>query len=157
MSEPAKPWSDTEVELLRKLAGDRETSFDVIAERLGRGVKSVKAKISRMALPARMRTQKAWLPEEMEQLFFFRDRLNLNWNEIGRRMNRPHSTCYMRYYDFHRAPPKHKVSKEASGEPIDMERHREWRHRQTLTPVSLTAAVLGDPLPGYSALDRRSV
>jgi IS30 family transposase len=153
--EPTNPWLDADVELLRKLAADNASSAE-ISERLGRSVSSVKAKISRLCLPARTRTQKAWAPEEMEQLFFFRDKMRLNWNEIGRRLNRPHSTCYMRYYDFHRKPPEHKVSKEAPSEPVNMERHREWRHRQSLSPVSLTAAIFGDPLPGYSALDRRS-
>lgn len=154
-NEPTNPWLDAEVEQLRQLVADSASSAE-ISQRLGRSIMSVKAKISRLDLPARMKVQKAWPPEEMEQLLFFRDKMRLNWNEIGRRLNRPHSTCYQRYYDFHRAPPKHKVSKEAPSEPVDMERRREWLHRQSLSHASLTAALLGDPLPGYSALDKRA-
>lgn len=33
---------------------------------------------------------------------------------------------------------------------------REWRNRLELRPRDLTAAICGDPLPGYSALDRVS-
>lgn len=31
----------------------------------------------------------------------------------------------------------------------------EWQRRLALRPRDLTAAICGDPLPGYSALDRR--
>lgn len=33
----------------------------------------------------------------------------------------------------------------------------ERNHRLSLAPRDLTAAIFGDPLPGYSALDRRAV
>lgn len=32
---------------------------------------------------------------------------------------------------------------------------REWRVRLSINPRNLTAAICGDPLPGYSALERR--
>lgn len=31
----------------------------------------------------------------------------------------------------------------------------EWTRRRLAQPSSLTAQILGDPLPGYSALDRK--
>jgi hypothetical protein len=38
---------------------------------------------------------------------------------------------------------------------VRVDRRAEWLHRLALRPRDLTAAICGDPLPGYSALDRR--
>jgi len=152
MKEPIRLWYDTEVDQLRKYVADNLSNAE-IAERTGRTISSVKAKLSRMLLPARTRPQRNWPPEEIAQLCYLRDDVKLNFDEIGRRLGRPHSTCYQKYYDLKRAPPKNRVT--ASREPMAAETHREWLHRMSLSPANLTAAFFGDPLPGCSALDKR--
>jgi hypothetical protein len=82
-----------------------------------------------------------------------RDEMRLGWSEIAKRIGRPSGTCYSKYYDTKRGASRHKVVMQR--ELVDANSHREWLHRQSLEPASLTAAILGDPLPGYSALDQR--
>lgn len=150
-NEPANPWLDAEVDLLRQLVADSASSAE-ISERLGRSAGAIKAKISRLSLPARIRVQKAWPPEETAQLLRLRDEVRLGWSEIAKRLGRSSGTCWSKYDYLKKSAPKNKV---AVREPVDAESHREWLHRMSLSPSNLTAALLGDPLPGYSALDKR--
>jgi hypothetical protein len=140
-NEPTNPWLDADVEQLREL---------VIT---GRTVLSVKSKINRMGMPARIKPQKAWPPEETAQLIMLRDEMRLGWSEIAKRLGRASGTCYSKYTYVKNSAPKNKV---ARPEPANAETHREWLHRMALSPASLTAATFGDPLPGYSALDKRA-
>jgi hypothetical protein len=149
--EPTNPWRDTDVELLRKLIADNASNAE-ISERMGRSVLAIKAKLARMSLPARIKAQKFWPPEEIEQLLRLREGARLGWTEIGRRLNRSAGGVYDKYRTVKSAP----VQSRGAREPANAETHREWLRRMSLSPVSLTAALFGDPLPGYSALDKRS-
>jgi hypothetical protein len=151
-NEMTNPWLEADVELLRKLVADNSSNAE-ISERMGRSVQAVKAKLSRMSLPARVKVQKGWPPEEVEQLLRLRDGARLGWSEIASRLNRPSGSVYGKYRDIKNAPVKNRVEVR---EPANAETHREWLRRMSLSPASLTAALFGDPLPGYSALDKRS-
>ncbi|MHC2867957.1 hypothetical protein ACVIYH_009090 [Bradyrhizobium diazoefficiens] len=150
-NEPTNPWLDADVEQLRQLVASNAGNVE-IARITGRTVLSVKSKINRLGIPARIKPQKSWPPEELAQLLMLKDEARLGWTEIGKRLGRSSGACWSKYHYVKNAAPKNKV---AQTEPVDQESHREWLHRMSLSPVNLTAALLGDPLPGYSALDRR--
>jgi hypothetical protein len=78
-NEMTNPWLEADVELLRKLVADNSSNAE-ISERMGRSVQAVKAKLSRMSLPARVKVQKGWPPEEVEQLLRLRDGARLGWS-----------------------------------------------------------------------------
>ena len=149
--EPTNFWRAQDVALLKRLVEANTPNAD-IAERLGRSVKSVKAKISRLVLPKRLAQRSSWSDEASKQLLMLRDEMGLGWTEIGKRLNRAGSSCHTRYYILKNPTLPHKV---VQREPMCSETHGEWLHRMSLSPTNLTAALLGDPLPGYSALDRR--
>lgn len=151
LNEATNPWFDAEVEQLRSLVASNVGNVE-IAKALGRTVLSVKSKVNRLGMPARVKPQKSWPPEETEQLLRLRDEMRLGWSEIAKRLNRSSGTCHSKYTYMKNAAPKNRV---APREPANAETHREWLRRMSLSPASLTAALLGDPLPGYSALDKR--
>lgn len=151
-NEPTNPWLDDELARLRELVAANVGNVE-IAKALGRSVLSVKSKINRLGMPARIKIQKAWPPEETAQLLRLRDECRLGWNEIAKRLGRPSGTCYSKYTYVKNSTPKNKV---ARPEPLNAESVREWLHRSSLSHQTLTAAIMGDPLPGYSALDRRA-
>ena len=151
-NEPTNPWLDADTDLLRQLVAENASNAE-ISDRMGRSILAIKSKLTRLALPPRVRVQKAWPPEVTAQLIMLRDEARLGWTEIAKRLGRSSGTCWSKYAYIKNSTPKNKIERR---EPIDMESHREWRRRQMLSPVSLTAALLGDPLPGYSALDKRA-
>jgi transposase len=151
-NEPTNPWLDSDIEQLRALVADNVGNVE-ISKRLGRSVLSVKSKINRLGMPARIKPQKSWPPEETAQLLRLRDECKLGWSEIAKRLGRASGTCHSKYTYVKNGASKNKV---ARPEPVSAESHREWLRRMSLSPANLTAALLGDPLPGYSALDKRS-
>lgn len=151
--EPTNPWLAEDVALLTRLVEANESNA-VIAERLGRSVRAVKAKISRMTLPKRIcRPRSLWPAEEAKELLRLRDEMRLGWSEIATRLNRPSSSCHTKYYALKNPTVTYKVIQR---EVISTEAHEDWVRRMMLSPSSLTAAMFGDPLPGYSALDKRA-
>jgi len=134
-NEPTNPWLDADTDLLRQLVAENASNAE-ISDRMGRSILAIKSKLTRLA-----------------QLIMLRDEARLGWTEIAKRLGRSSGTCWSKYAYIKNSTPKNKIERR---EPIDMESHREWRRRQMLSPVSLTAALLGDPLPGYSALDKRA-
>jgi hypothetical protein len=150
--EVTKYWRMEDVALLRRLV-EADTPNADIAERMGRSVMSIKAKIARLCMPKRLANRSSWSEESTKQLLMLRDEMGLGWTEIGKRLDRAGSSCHTRYYILKNPTVPHKV---AQREPVGAEAHREWLRRQSLSHASLTAAFFGDPLPGCSALDKRS-
>jgi hypothetical protein len=149
--EPTNYWSVEDVALLKRLV-EADTPNADISERMGRSVLSIKAKISRMAMPKRLAVRSSWSDEASKQLLMLRDEMNLGWTEIAKRLDRAGSSCHTRYYILKNPTVPHKV---VQRDPVDAETHREWSRRLSLSHASLTAAFFGDPLPGCSALDKR--
>jgi len=150
--QPTNYWHEKDIGLLKRLVEDNTSNAD-IAERLGRSVMSVKAKISRLAMPTRIRARTSWTSEASKHLLVLRDEMGLGWTEIGKRLNRAGSSCHTHYYILKNPTVAHVVVQRA---PICSRTVEEWRRRQSLSPRTLTAAFFGDPLPGCSALDRRA-
>jgi len=150
--QPTNYWHEKDIELLKRLVEDNTSNAD-IAERLGRSVMSVKAKISRLAMPTRIRARTSWTSEASKHLLVLRDEMGLGWTEIGKRLDRAGSSCHTHYYILKNPTVTHVVVQRA---PICSRTVEEWRRRQSLSPRTLTAAFFGDPLPGCSALDRRA-
>lgn len=149
----AAPWNAEEVATLNRMREGGHT-FDEMSEALGRTRLSIRTKLNRMKHGETVRTLKKWTQDELAQLLSFRDKYNLGWTEIGKRMGRPDGTVYSKYYYL-----KKLTTFRADGTVnarIPADREEEWRRRQALTPRSLTSALMGDPLPGYSALERRT-
>jgi hypothetical protein len=151
-NESTRPWLDADVEQLRALVAANTPNTE-ISKITGRTVLSIKSKISRLGMPARIKPQKSWPPEDVAQLVMLKDEARLGWTEIGKRLNRSSGTCWSKYHYIKNHVASVKV---VAREPANAETHREWLRRMALSPVSLTAALLGDPLPGYSALDKRA-
>src|SRR4051812_136286 len=113
-NEPTNPWFDADVEQLRALVANNTTNTE-IARITGRTVLSVKSKINRMDMPARMKPQKAWPPEETAKLVMLRDEARLGWTEIAKRLGRASGTCWSKYAYVKNNIAKNKV---APKEPI---------------------------------------
>jgi len=146
-------WRKEDIDLLKRLV-DADVPNADICERLGRSLLSVKAKIARLRMPARRRTNRSsWSSESSKHLLMLRDEMGLGWTEIGKRLNRAGSSCHTHYYILKNPTVPHVVMQRA---PVCSETVEEWRRRQSLSPETITAAFFGDPLPGYSALDRRA-
>lgn len=150
--QPTNYWRDKDLQLLKRLVEDNASNAD-IAERLGRSVMSIKAKIARLAMPTRIRARTSWTSEASKHLLVLRDEMGLGWTEIGKRLDRAGSSCHTHYYILKNPTVTHVVVQRA---PICSRTVEEWRRRQSISHRTLTAAFCGDPLPGCSALDKRA-
>jgi hypothetical protein len=120
----ANVWSGEHIDRLKQMNSEG-TSYEDIAEVLGRSVKSIKAKLAML----RMTT---------EQLRAYRAK--------------------KRKYAADQYPGRKAIGSGFSDLPgarPDEDIIAERDRRLALSPRSLTAAFCNDPLPGYSALDRR--
>lgn len=124
--EPANPWSAEEWQRAQELKASG-SDYDQIAELLGRSRKAVKAKFQHMH-----RT-----PAQQEH------RIEYQRRKRDRKREYQKSGRQAAGLDNARELP--------AGE-IFIERNE----RLALQPRDLTAAFCGDPLPGYSALDKRT-
>jgi IS30 family transposase len=96
---------------------------------------------------------KKWAPEEIALL---EQRLaeGVRPVQIARELGRHRSSIYERMYRGKLRKPRVSAGMVVSIVPDHVE--REWRERQVAPIRDLTAAYLGDPPVGYSALERRS-
>ncbi|MCX7320418.1 MAG: hypothetical protein NT113_13325 [Hyphomicrobiales bacterium] len=95
-----------------------------------------------------------WKPEDDARLRHLREVERLTWAKIAEVMDRPQSSCSNRH-DFLVSPPiKTNLVPDRVNIPADRFADRDARinreHRD------LTAAFMGDPKPGFSALERRA-
>lgn len=93
-----------------------------------------------------------WSAEELLMLRELRDIQKRPWSEIADMMGRPKATVAGKYTDMMRPKGHHRVS---STDIVPTECDEDRRRRQSLEPRDITASFMGDPLPGYSALERR--
>jgi hypothetical protein len=122
-----------------------------VADRLGCRQEYVRVCICRGKLV--MKHREPWSAEQIAQLYDLRDNQKLSFNQIGLIMGKTASALNSKYSYAESAVRRHKIST-VNIVPRDCDIDR--RHRQSLEPRDLTAAFCGDPLPGYSALERRA-
>jgi hypothetical protein len=97
----------------------------------------------------------AWTEADKKQLIALRDGAKLGWTEIGQRLGRPSGTVYDKYKYLKHASSIGPRIQSTNGMLIPEDVLAE-RERRLAAPITIAAYVLGDPRPGYSALDRRS-
>jgi len=163
-------WTEAETDILRKMKeGGR--SYVEIGKRLGRRPSVVsdrwrwismtpdKMTERRDRINARRNggvpsTRVSWTEEQKRVLMEMRDVQKASWADISKAIGKPSGTVYSKYYYIKNL---YMERRDASDKPDIPKRNvDEWRARQTLSPRDLTSALMGDPLPGYSALERRA-
>jgi hypothetical protein len=147
-------WSDKEVSELLAMRESGASTVEM-GRRLFRTRHAIYVKLAKLDKPVIRQGQKEWSVAEKSQLVYLKEVVGLGWTEISRRMGRPSGTVYSKYaYIRNFASTKHNDQPVVA--KIPQETISEWRYRRALSPSNLTAHFCGDPLPGYSALDRRA-
>jgi hypothetical protein len=101
--------------------------------------------------------RKSWLIEDVARLVHMRDVLHMSFQDIGRALGRTTASCHAKYNMRQQEPsPVHgqpeagmRVTVSAAAIADRDARYQAWLRQ------SPAAALLGDPLPGRSALDQR--
>lgn len=166
---PRRYWNDEEVALLLQLRMD-DVSHAAIAKVLGRTEHSCHLKLAHIDRVAQRRAEliaagiepkrqpNGWSEEECADLIRMRELERMGYEAIGAKLNRGAKLCALKYRTL-RPLPDNQRKKSKKSEPthwvpqaqiIDRDARKVLAHR------SLTSAFFGDPLPGRSALDRRS-
>lgn len=95
-----------------------------------------------------------WSEADVRRLMVMRDDEAMEWEDIAAELGRPVRACSERYQtERYRAGRYLKARSEkapSNKAVIDAE-----RREAALAARSLTGSILGDPPPGYSALDRQ--
>lgn len=158
-------WTDEQTAVLTEMR-NRGCSFEEIAKAVGRSKSSAKERWRWITMPkakrqsrkeglnVARRVHKGWTKAEIDHLLLLRDKYRKGWDEIAKVIGRPSGTVYSKYYYLKNLYIGHKVAvgTKAIPEPIVAD----WRQRMSLAPRDLTASLMGDPLPGHSALERRT-
>lgn len=147
-------WTAREVADLLAMR-DRGAIGTEMAHRFGRTSHAVCVKLGKLDNPTVRMGQKEWTSAEKVQLVHLKEVMGLGWTEIGRRLNRPSGTVYSKYF-YIKNFASARAGDGSDKANIPEQTVSEWRSRRALSPSSLTAHFCGDPLPGYSALDRRA-
>jgi hypothetical protein len=124
-----------------------------IARSVGCQPEYVRVCTRRLKLIAERKRITNWTREECDTLVELRDVKKMKWENIAAAMGKSYSATHAKYNYIMTARARIYVS---NGVTIPDERDLDRRHRQTLEPRDLTAAFMGDPLPGYSALERQA-
>src|SRR5258708_32651 len=97
----------------------------------------------------------SWTPDIIALLMHKREIEKKKWEVIGEEMGRSRTACQAQWdkTKFPRQQPNHKVAERMIANEARM---RDRDYRAGLEPRDLSAALFGDPLPGYSALERRT-
>jgi hypothetical protein len=155
-------WTDEQTAVLREMR-ERGCSFEEIGRAVGRTKSSTKERWRWINMPHESRTRRKdrintsrvtpWTKAEMDHLLLLRDKYRKGWDEIAKVMGRPSGTVYSKYYYIKNlyTGPREAVGTKAIPQPIV----DAWRQRMATAPRDITAALMGDPLPGHSALERR--
>lgn len=176
-----RTWSDDDNAKLLQLEADN-VPREEIAQRLRKTRAQVSAQIGKLRIRQDLRAIHAetaaaiaaepvrrkqnngshggWTPDEIERLLMLGcDRRLDEWPGIAAAHfpGRTPDACKQQYYERSRAArgvaPKAQ-SRQAAPDPSPKKTHVAVP-APALEPLSITAAILGDPLPGRSALDRR--
>lgn len=134
-------WTEEDDNRLEKLRKEGR-SWRSIGDRLDRSEASCSARMVflRRQRGETMRSRLPWTDEDVAEVIRLREVENLSWSEIDRRMKRPRGCSATKYDSLRRKIPTPRPKPPQAAHQA---------------PASLTAAILGDPLPGRSALDRR--
>lgn len=125
-----------------------------IADTFGRSYKSVQTMFIRMREGSGNRIITPWSQQDIARLKELRAQ-GVKTRDIAQIIGRHPSHIYSKlaYLDhIYREGPRLEAQRSLN---VPRDTEMEWRARQRLGPASLTAAFCGDPLPGYSALERR--
>lgn len=135
-------WTQEQRALVAELRDDHKLSWDDIAERVGHTANSCQTIHSRMRTGNRPMkyNNRPWSANDVLALVNLRDLEKLDWKHIGRLLNRPEEGCRSKYTALRRGADQSAAATEAAA--LVSKPH-----------TSLTAALLGDPPPGRSALD----
>lgn len=93
---PERSWSKEDIDYLKKNAKDISTPY--IAKRLGKSIKAVRTKASRLGLSLQKRNR-AWSEEQVDTLFRMVEE-NQPWSEIAKAIGKRADVCRKRAYDF---------------------------------------------------------
>lgn len=118
-------WPDEEVAILQQHIADRRKTRD-IAEQMGRPVSSVKNKSARMIMD----------PVKYQRLLAYKRDYNTRHSS-----SMPYARIHDEDTQIRRARPSLEMLQE--------------RDRRLSVPLTPNCIILGDPPPGFSALDRR--
>lgn len=145
---------ETEAELTRLWLEGRSLTFIGKAMGVSRG--KIAGKRKRMGLPTRIypttERAKPWTYQEYDFACRLRDEDGLSFRAIGLVLGRPLESVRDKVNLGFRQniPGVHELPVKA---PEFVIRERDYRY--SINHSSITAALLGDPPPGYSALDRK--
>ncbi len=139
--------------ILAAMKDHPEWSTSQVARTVGCKAEYVRVCTRRLKLIAERKRATIWTREECDTLVELRDVKKMKWENIAEAMGKSYSATHAKYNYIMTARARIYVS---NGVTIPDERDLDRRHRQTLEPRDLTAAFMGDPLPGYSALERRA-
>lgn len=98
----------------------------------------------------------SWTSDDIALVMHKRDVEKKLWEVIGSEMNRSRAACHAKWDSI-----KNPRTSFPHQEPIvprmvpDISAEHDRNIRVNLAPRDLTAAFFGDPLPGYSVLDKR--
>lgn len=152
-----RPWSAEDIERIQAMKDDGVLVQD-IAKAVNRTQKAVFEKLVRIGSgrPLSSTVIVPWSAQEVEQLKFLRNTQRRSWGEIAKIMGRPSGTVYSKHNYLTNLSSSVGCAEQSNTLKIPEETRQEWRHRQSLDPRNLTAAFCGDPLPGFSALEKRA-
>jgi hypothetical protein len=139
-------WTVDQLTLLEKLEAQKLPWRD-IADRIGRNEASCQTAMTKLrkqrrreaGLPEVTVVKRAWTQREVEELLRLREVERMRWHQIEKLLNRENS-ARTKYEALRRARRKEALLS-ASDKPSEH--------------LTITASVLGDPLPGRSALDKK--
>jgi hypothetical protein len=134
-------WTEEEDARLEALRAEGR-SWRAIGDRLDRSEASCSQRMTqiRARRGEMMKSRVPWTDEDVAEVIRLREVEDLMWSEIDRRMQRPRGCSATKYDSLRRQPPK----------PRPKPPQATYQAHATLT-----GAILGDPLPGRSALDRK--
>lgn len=152
-----KVWTDEERDRAL-LLNEQGMNYPEIAKELGRTRKSVHTMFARhrAGTLVNRRYLVGWKPEHIAELRGYMERGMTN-RQIAETMQRTYQAVqskvtYLNQFDKWGQSSRPATEPNKSPEATISE----WRHRQALNPRTITAALMGDPPPGYSALERRA-
>jgi len=93
---PERSWSKEDVEYLKRYAKDTSTKH--IAKRLGKSIKAVRTKATRLGISLQKR-HRAWSDDQVDTLFRMVEE-NRPWSEIAEAIGKKADVCRKRAYDF---------------------------------------------------------
>lgn len=97
-----------------------------------------------------------WLPAEVERVIHMREVERKVWSVIDRALKRAPGSSAAKYEAMRRGPMPGKQFEAGSRIELSADQVADrLARKEAANRMTLTAAVLGDPPPGFSALDRR--